>query len=55
MICEGKVKWFDDKINKKVIDQLSEVAENIHYGEVKLVIKKGKVKFIESKKSKKIV
>lgn len=41
-------------MDKKVINEIDQEVDNIYYGEVKLIIKKGEIKFIECKKSKKI-
>ncbi|MFW5895732.1 MAG: hypothetical protein ACOCT9_03200 [archaeon] len=41
-------------MKQKIINEIDQEADNIYYGEIKLIIKKGKIKFIESKKSKKI-
>lgn len=41
-------------MNKKIIEEIKKELNTLFYGEIKLIVKKGKIKFIETKKSKKI-
>lgn len=38
-------------MDKEIIDKIESELKNIYYGDIKLIVKKGKIEFIESKKS----